>query len=102
MVSAAFWEACKKAAVGRQVRERTPLGNHVIEVLDKREAGTQKDLSEVRGEIRQLLLRERRESLRESLLAALRGQTQWRVVSPVSEPETTPDSGNSTGASSVP
>lgn len=80
MVSPAFWEACRKAPMGRSVRERTPLGNHVIEVLDRREAGTVKDLTEVRGEIRQRLLRERREGLRAALLAELRGRVEWRVT----------------------
>jgi len=80
MVSAPFWEACRKASLGRQELERTPLGYHILEVLDRRDAGTSKDLSEVRPEIRQQLMLQRLNDLRQSLLMELRGRVEWQVV----------------------
>ena len=94
MVDPAFWEACEGAKLGRRVSARTPLGYHTIEVLDRREAGTVKDLLEVRGEIRQRILSERRQAKRLELLVDLRSRIPWsisdEVMAPASEPEGLP------------
>lgn len=79
MVDPAFWEACEKAKVGRRVQVVTRLGRHIVEVLDRREAGTVKDLTEVWGEIRQRILVERRQAKRMELLAGLRNRVAWSV-----------------------
>ena len=75
-----FWEACQKARVGRRVRESTRRGYHIIEVLDRREAGSLRDLLEVRGEIRQRVQAERRQAKRQKLLEELRNRIPWSVA----------------------
>lgn len=79
MVDPAFWNACEKAPIGRRVKAVTPLGYHLIEVLDRHEAGTVKDLSEVSDEIRARILAERREKKRQALLAELRKRIPWSI-----------------------
>lgn len=79
MVDLSFWEACVKAKPGRQVSISTRLGHHIIQVLDKREVGSVKDLPEVREEIRQQILSDRRQARREALLEKLRGETSWSL-----------------------
>jgi len=80
MVSPAFWSACEKARVGRSTVVSTRLGQHIVEVLDRRESGTVRDLLEVRPEIRQRVLAERRHSRRQKLLDALREGGSWSVA----------------------
>lgn len=79
MVDPAFWEACEGAGLGRKATVRTPLGYHAVEVMDRREPGTVKDLMEVRGEIRQRILAERRQAKRRELLDDLRSRIPWRI-----------------------
>ncbi len=80
-VDTAFWEACQKSKLGRQIRTVTSLGRHIIEVLDRREAGVAKELEEVWGEIRQRILTERRQAKRLELLVELRTRIRWTVTS---------------------
>ncbi len=87
MVDPSFWEACQKAKLGRQVPAVTRLGQHVIEVLDRREAGSVKDLSEVWGEIRQRILTERRHTRRVELLTELRNRVSWTIASDLGSEE---------------
>ncbi|MFT5366989.1 MAG: parvulin-like peptidyl-prolyl isomerase [Candidatus Latescibacterota bacterium] len=79
MVSASFWEACQAAKLGRRTRITTKSGLHVIEVLDRREAGSERELVDVRGEIQQRILSERRQMLREKLLEEIKGRNEWSV-----------------------
>ncbi len=79
MVDPAFWAACEKAAVGRPVQVRTRLGYHLVEVLDRREEGVVRDLLEVKADIRQRILSERRQTRRDSLLQAIRSRMEVRV-----------------------
>lgn len=79
MVSASFWEQCQAAKLGRRTRITTTTGLHVIEVLDRREAGSGRDLVDVRGEIQKRILSERRQMLREKLLEELKGGSDWSV-----------------------
>ncbi len=79
MVDLSFWEACVKAKPGRRLPTTTRLGHHIIEVLDKREGGSAKDLLEVREEIRQRILADRRQARRNELLEWLRAQTPWSI-----------------------
>lgn len=73
-VDPSFWSACEGAKIGRTVQARTHLGHHLIEVLDRREAGVVYDLFEVRGEIRQRLLAERRQAATQVLLDSIKGR----------------------------
>lgn len=73
-VDPAFWAGCLKAKIGRLTQVRTPLGYHLIEVLDRKEAGTVRDLIDVRDEIRQRILNERRDTLRNEMLEEIRNR----------------------------
>lgn len=79
MVSASFWEACQAAKLGRRTRITSTSGLHVIEVLDRREAGTVRELVDVRGEIQQRILSDRRQKQRESLLEEIKQRSNWSV-----------------------
>ena len=85
LVDQAFWQACEGAKLGRRITNRTSLGYHVIEVLDRREAGSIKGLSEVRGEIRQRILTERRQAKRLELLIDLRSRVPYWIAEEVTE-----------------
>ena len=79
MVNPSFWAACREAKLGHRIRTRTELGYHIIEVTDRNDAGSIRDLVDVRGEIRQRILTERRREQRAKLLAELKEQIEWSV-----------------------
>ena len=81
MVQPAFWAACEKARAGRTVRVETRLGHHVVEVMDRREAGSSRGLLEVRGEIRERILAHRRRERRKALLTQVRERIPWSITS---------------------
>ena len=78
-VSPAFWSACQNAKLGHRVRVLTELGHHIIEVIDRREAGSIRELSEMRGEIQLRVLTERRREQRAKLLADLKERMAWSM-----------------------
>ncbi|MDA0744882.1 MAG: peptidylprolyl isomerase [bacterium] len=80
MVVPVFWDACEKAKVGRQAVVVTRLGRHLVEVLDRREAGSIKGLPDVQVEIRQRILAERRQARRLELLVELRNRNSWSII----------------------
>ena len=79
MVNSSFWAACREAKLGHRIRTRTELGYHIIEVTDRNDAGSIRDLVDVRGEIQQRILTERRREQRAKLLAELKEQIEWSV-----------------------
>lgn len=79
MVNPSFWAACREARLGHRIRTRTDLGYHIIEVMDRDEEGSIRDLVDVRGEIKQRILTERRREQRAKLLAELKERIEWSV-----------------------
>ena len=79
-VHPAFWQACQDAKVGRRIVRVTPLGRHLIEVLDRREAGVPREINEVWGEIRQRIAADRRSAKRLELVAELLGRVPWSII----------------------
>ena len=79
MVTASFWETCREAKLGHRIRTRTELGYHIIEVMDRDDEGSIRDLVDVRGEIQQRILTERRREQRAKLLAELKERIEWSV-----------------------
>ena len=77
---AAFWTACEETKVGRRVRTSTQMGHHIIEVRDRREAGSMRDLVDVRGKINQRILAERRQEQRDKLLGEIKERIQWSMA----------------------
>jgi peptidyl-prolyl cis-trans isomerase C len=86
MVDPVFWAACADAEPNRAQQVRTRLGYHLFEVLDRREAGGVRDLLEVKSEIRQRLLSERRQALRDSLVKGARARVEVVIDPTLSEP----------------
>ena len=76
MVDPTFWEACQAAKLGRRTRAATKLGHHVLEVQDRRDAGSMRDLVDVRADIRQRLQADRRQEQREKLLNEVRSRVK--------------------------
>ena len=73
-VDPAFWAGCEKAKIGKLTQIYTPLGYHLVEVLDRRETGSVIELLDVRDEIRQQILSERRASLRRKMIEDIRNR----------------------------
>ena len=79
MVNPSFWAACWEAKLGHRIRTRTELGYHIIEVMDRNDEGSIRDLVDVRGEIQQRILTEHRRAQRAKLLAELKERIEWSV-----------------------
>ncbi len=79
MVTTSFWEACRKAKLGHRIHIRTELGYHIIEVMDRDAEGSIRDLVDVRSEIQQRILTERRREQRAKLLTELKERIEWSV-----------------------
>ena len=79
MVNPSFWAACWDAKLGHRIRTRTELGYHIIEVMDRNDTGSIRDLVNVRSEIQQRILTERRRAQRAKLLAELKERIEWSV-----------------------
>ncbi|MCY3684424.1 MAG: peptidylprolyl isomerase [Gemmatimonadetes bacterium] len=79
MVNPSFWAACWDAKLGHRIRARTELGYHIIEVMDRNDEGSIRDLVDVRDEIQQRILAERRREQRAKLIAELKEQIEWSV-----------------------
>ena len=79
MVNPSFWAACWDAKLGHRIRTRTELGYHIIEVMDRNDTGSIRDLVDVRSEIQQRILTERRRAQRAKLLAELKERIEWSV-----------------------
>ena len=79
MVNPSFWAACWDAKLGHRIRTRTELGYHIIEVMDRNDTGSIRDLVDVRSEIQQRILTERRRVQRAKLLAELKERIEWSV-----------------------
>jgi peptidyl-prolyl cis-trans isomerase C len=73
-VDPAFWAGCEKTKIGKLTQIYTPLGYHLVEVLDRRETGSVRELLDVRDEIRQQILSERRAALRRKMIEDIRNR----------------------------
>lgn len=73
-VDPAFWAGCEKAKIGNLTQIYTPLGYHLVEVLDRREAGSVQDLLDVRDEIRQQILSARRAAMHVRMIEDIRNR----------------------------
>jgi len=79
-----LWEACQDLpleAVSPPIR--TQYGHHLFQVLDRQEAGTIRQLEQVRDQVIEELVRERHRQQYDQLLARLKTEHKWSVVEPV-------------------
>ena len=93
----ALWGAAsdlKPNAVSKPVR--TLYGYHLIEVLERVDAGTIRPIEEVRAQIVETLVRERHQTRLDQLVARLKDKADWAITDPV--PPTAPiDAGTTAG-----
>jgi len=69
-----FWSACRKLKTGTTSRPvRTDFGYHIIEVLDRKPAGSIRDLEQVRPELITRIATQKQKARLDGLLQSLRG-----------------------------
>ena len=61
---------------------QTEYGYHLIQILERCEAGTVRDLAQVRSHIIEALVREHHQSQLDQLVAKLKNSTDWTIVAP--------------------
>ena len=75
---------------------RTVYGYHLIEILERGDAGTIRPIEEVRAEIVEALVRERHQTRLDQLVTRLKDNADWAITDPV--PPTAPiDAGTTAG-----
>ena len=75
-----LWDACRGLFVNRLSKPvRTQFGYHIIEVLDRQEAGTFKDLEQVRSLIVESLVRREHRQRLERFVDQLKSSSEWVV-----------------------
>ena len=78
-----LWAACQDLTLKR-ISEPVPTeyGHHLIQVLERCEVGTVRDLTQVRSQIVEALVREHHQSQLDQLVAKLKNSTDWAIVAP--------------------
>ena len=78
-----LWAACQNLTLKR-ISEPVPTeyGHHLIQVLERGEIGTVRDLSQVRALIVEALVREHHQSQLDQLVDQLKNSTDWAIVAP--------------------
>ena len=78
-----LWAACRALPPNRISNPlRTEYGYHLIQVLERWEAGTIRDLELVRGEIIERLVREHHQNKLDQLVATLKTSADWAITAP--------------------
>lgn len=76
-----LWAACENLPMNEVSQPiRTDYGYHLIEVLDRQEAGTLRELEQIRDRILEALVRQRQQEQLNRLLHRLREQHQWSMA----------------------
>ena len=80
-----LWAACQDMPLKR-ISEPVPTeyGHHIIQVLEHGEVGTVRDLTQVRAQIVEALVREHHQSQLDQLVAKLKNSTDWAITAPSS------------------
>ena len=78
-----LWAACQDLPLKR-ISEPVPTeyGHHLIQVLERCEVGTARDLTQVRSQIVEALVREHHQSQLDQLVAKLKNSTDWAIAAP--------------------
>ncbi len=78
-----LWAACQDLPL-KVISERvqTEYGYHLIQILERCEVGTVRDLTQVRSQIVEALVREHHQSQLDQLVAKLKNSTDWAIAAP--------------------
>ena len=78
-----LWAACQDLPLKR-ISEPVPTeyGYHLIQILEHCEVGTVRDLTQVRSQIVEALVREHHQSQLDQLVAKLKNSTDWAIAAP--------------------
>ena len=80
-----LWAATRELPLNRVSKSiRTEYGYHLIQILKRGEAGTIRNIDQVRTEIVEALVRERHKTRLDQLIAQLKDTADWAVTDPVS------------------
>ena len=75
-----LWETCQNLPLNRLSKPiRTEYGHHIIEVLDRQEAGTAPELEQVRSQIVETLVHQQYQQRLEKLIDRLKTSREWTV-----------------------
>ncbi len=75
-----MWDACRELFLNRLSKPvRTQYGYHIVEVLDRQEAGTFKDLEQVRSLIVESLVRREHRQRLDRFVDQLKSTSEWVV-----------------------
>lgn len=80
-----LWAVCQDLPLNR-ISEPiyTEYGYHLIQILEHCEAGTVRDLAQVRSQIVEALVREHHQSQLDQLVAKLKDSADWAIAAPTS------------------
>ena len=78
-----LWAACQNLPLKR-ISESVPTeyGYHLIQILERCEVGTVRDLTQVRSQIVEALVREHHQSQLDQLVAKLKNSIDWAIAAP--------------------
>jgi len=80
-----LWDACQDLPLKRISEPvQTEYGYHLIQILERGEIGTVRDLTQVRSQIVETLVREHHQSQLDQLVAKLKKSTDWAIATPTS------------------
>ena len=78
-----LWDACQDLPLKRISEPvQTEYGYHLIQILERCEIGTVRDLTQVRSQIVEALVREHHQSQLDRLVAKLKNSTDWAIAAP--------------------
>ena len=78
-----LWAACQDLPLKRISDPiYTEYGYHLIQILERCEAGTVRDLTQVRSQIVEALVIEHHQSQLDQLVAKLKNSTDWAIAAP--------------------
>lgn len=78
-----LWKECQQLSLNRISKpRRTESGYHLIQVLDRKEAGAPRELAEVRAQIVETLVHQEHRSRLDELIERLKSGAEWTVRAP--------------------
>ena len=78
-----LWAACQELPLKRiSAPVQTEYGYHLIQVLEHCEVGTVRDLTQVRSQIVEALVRQHHQSQLDQLVAKLKNSADWAIAAP--------------------